>query len=148
MTDRTEARKAELREIEKQGGGVLHPAAVVEFARDKKTALHSAFDWNDTSAAAQWRLQQARNLIRVMVQIVEDPRGNEPLTVRMYTALAEDRAGDGENGYRYTPQLMTTATGRAAVLATALAELEAFQEKFAALTELADVFAAIRKARK
>lgn len=139
----TTARKAELRQIEKAGDGVLRPEAVVEFARNKKTALHSAFDWDDATAAESWRIQQARNLIRVMVQIVEDPRGNEPLTVRMYTALSEDT-----EGYKYTPQLLTTATGRAAVLATALAELEAFQEKYAALAELATVFAEVAKLRR
>ena len=145
MTERelTAKRKAELRKIEQENGGLLRPEAVVDFARNPKTALHDVFDWNDTTAAASWRLQQARAFIRVMVQIMPDPRSNdEPLRVRMYTALREDA-----EGYKYTPELMTTKAGRESVLATALAELESFQEKYAHLQELAGVFAECKRLR-
>ena len=140
--DINEARKTELRKIERANGGVLLPEAVVEYAKDESTALHSAFEWDDSAAAVAWRVHQARNLIRVMVQIVEDPRSSEPMTVRMYTALSED-----EEGYKHTPTLLRTPAGREAVLATARAELAAFERKYAHLEELAVVFSAIRKLR-
>jgi hypothetical protein len=42
--------------------GLLNPAGVVEWAAaNPESALHRQFEWNDTAAAAQWRLDQARN---------------------------------------------------------------------------------------
>ena len=136
------AQLAELREIEKQGGGVLHPETVVEYASDPKTALHSAFEWNDTEAARKYRIEQARKLIRVVCEY-EPHTGQE---VRAFVAIHAERYDDG--GYRHMPTLLTTKDGRQSVLETALWELDAFERKYKGLKELADVFAAIRKTRK
>jgi hypothetical protein len=43
--------------------GELTDDAVVQAARDPGHVLHGYFDWDDTTAAAKWRLQQARRLI-------------------------------------------------------------------------------------
>lgn len=52
-------------------GGVIHPADVVEAARDPGSAMHRQFEWNDGEAAEAYRLQQARALIRrVKVNVV------------------------------------------------------------------------------
>ena len=136
------AQLKELRKIEKQNGGVLHPKAVVMFARNPNTALHSAFDWDDTTAAQQWRMEQARRLIRVMVEIV--PHKGKNIRVSAFVALRSERYH--EAGYRYMPTLMTNEKGRQAVLQTALWELMAFQDKYRDLSELAEVFKAIEKA--
>ena len=42
----------------------LDPVAVVEDARDPTSPLHGFFEWDDTAAAQQYRLGQARQLIR------------------------------------------------------------------------------------
>lgn len=135
-------RLEELRTIERNGGGILHPEAVVEFAKNPATALHSAFEWDNTEAARQWRIQQARQLIRVVCEYT--PHSTEP--VKAFVALKADRYEDG--GYRYMPTLLRSKDGRDAVLKTALWELEAFQKKYQELEELAEVFAAIRKVKK
>lgn len=44
--------------------GRLDPADVVEAARDPASPLHGYFEWDDTEAARQHRLGQARQLIR------------------------------------------------------------------------------------
>jgi hypothetical protein len=139
---KTQARLKELRKIEKANGGVLQPDAVVAFAKNPKTALHDAFCWDDTEAAHQWRLQQARQLIRITITYEADARTD----VKAYVALRSERYEDG--GYRYMPLLMKTASGREEVLETALWELEAFEKKYSQLKELADVFAAIGRLRK
>lgn len=144
----TRTRLDELREIQRANGGLLMPAAVVAYATDEKTALHSAFCWDDTEAAHQYRIEQARRLIRVTVTLIE-PMGGKPQMVRAFVSLAQDRNGDdAEGGYRFIPHIMRTAEGRAAVLETALAELEAFQTKYRDLKELSDVFAELSKLRK
>lgn len=138
----TQARLAELRMIERENGGILQPEMVVEFASNPKTALHSAFEWNDTAAARKYRIEQARQIIRITVDYT--PHTAEP--VKAFIALRSDRYDEG--GYRHMPTLMKSAEGRDAVLQTALWELAAFQEKYKQLKELADVFEAIRKTRK
>lgn len=51
----------ELFTIEKQS--TLTPSAVVDVARDPNNPLHEHFEWDDTVAAQEHRLQQARVLI-------------------------------------------------------------------------------------
>lgn len=140
----TKARIAELQKIQATNGGVLYPADVVSFARNPKTALHAAFEWDDTKAAAAHRLEQARQLIRVVVDVEESERSD--ISVSAYVALRGDRKGEG--GYRSVSVLLRTARGRAAILDTAMWELAAFERKYAELQELCEVFAAIRKTRK
>ncbi len=63
-----------LEQIRAEGGGVLHPANVVEAAQDPASPLHADFEWDDGEAAIQHRLNQARTLIRAVVRIM--PAGN------------------------------------------------------------------------
>lgn len=44
--------------------GVLIPEQIVEAARDPASPLHEEFEWDDSVAAQQHRLNQARTLIR------------------------------------------------------------------------------------
>jgi len=86
---------AELLRIRKQSG-VLTPPAVVAAARPPEAPLHGAFEWDDTSAAEQYRLAQARRLIR-MVVLIDPPTGR---TVAQFHHInITGRAGDG----RYEP---------------------------------------------
>lgn len=66
---------AELEMLRAEAGGALVPEAIVEFARSANTALHAAFDWADSSAAAKWRLHQARQVIRAAVTMLPRPDG-------------------------------------------------------------------------
>jgi len=139
----TAARVKELKALQAKNAGVLYPADVVDFARNPKTALHSAFQWDDTKAAEAFRLHQARQLISVTVDVEASDRAD--LSVSAFIALRDDRKGEG--GYRSVSVLLETARGREAILDTAMWELDAFQRKYAELKELCDVFAAIRKVR-
>ena len=49
--------------------GLIQPEKVVEAASNPESPLHRYFEWDDSEAAHQWRLQQARRLIvRVVVR--------------------------------------------------------------------------------
>jgi hypothetical protein len=65
----------ELEMLRVQVGGELKPDDVVEFARSNNTALHSAFEWDDTEAAVKYRMQQAGQVIRVAVTMLPRPDG-------------------------------------------------------------------------
>ena len=56
--------EAELERIRRKNGGILTSERVVREAKDKKSVLHSEFEWNDSVAGHLHRLEQAGALIR------------------------------------------------------------------------------------
>lgn len=129
------ARVNELQSLSK--GGLLKPEAVVNHARDPSSALHACFEWDDTVAAHQHRLWQARQLI-VRVTVVP-AKGREP--VQAFVSLSDDRQDEG-GGYRATVSVMSDPARRAQLLAEAMADLDRLRAKYRGLEELAAVFQA------
>jgi len=133
--------REELEQIRSEHGGVLRAADVVEYARDPETALHQRFEWDDTKAAEQHRLWQARELIRVVVHT--QPASEMP--TRVYVSLNDDRRTDG-GGYRTLDDVMRSATMREALLKQAHADMVRFEATYRQLSELASVISAMRSA--
>ena len=133
--------KEELESVRNANGGVLRPADVVEYAKDESTELHSKFEWNESAAAAQYRLVQARELIRIVVK-VED---RDEISTRVYVSLCDDRKQKG-GGYRPLDDVMRSKGMRAALLEQAKAEMIRFSMKYKQLNELALVIDAMREA--
>ncbi len=67
-----------LESLAKEKGGKFVPKDVVELARRKASPLHDYFDWEDKTAAAKWRVEQARHLVRVL-KVKVDRDGDERL---------------------------------------------------------------------
>lgn len=87
----------ELQIIAEQNNGILRAEDVVAFAKNPQTVLHSYFDWDDTIAAHKWRLQQARQLIRVMVTVLPS---NNNVKYRIFVSMKDDRYNKNGGGYR------------------------------------------------
>lgn len=128
---------AELEAIEARHG-IVTPQAVVEFARDKNTALHNRFEWDDSEAAAKYRLEQARQILRVTVKYVGDVE-KRPITA--YCSLSSDRYSGG--GYRSTIRVLDDAERRAELLEQAKHEARQWAERYKELSELARIRMAI-----
>jgi hypothetical protein len=120
--------------------GLLRPAAVIEFASDPKTALHSKFEWDDTEAAHQYRLEQARSLIRCYIKIVE---GEKPEKMRAFVSLTTDRREGG--GYRALATVLSNDEMRRRLLADAYVLMRSFMVKYGNLRELSDVIEAMNR---
>ncbi len=129
--------KAELEIIRGQNSGILRPKDVVNFARDESTALHSHFEWNDDVAAVQFRLEQARRIVRFTVVVL--PNHNK--STHAYVSLTSDR----QNGdsYRHIADVMADPLARQHLLRQALDEVESWRQRHADLVELNEVFQAI-----
>lgn len=134
---KTPAIVSELELIRNRAGGVLKPNDVVEFAANPNTALHGQFEWDDTEAAREYRLYQARNLIRVMVTVLP----NTAKETRAYVSLVSDRSTDG--GYRTMADVLSDDARRAELLEMALADMRRWRDKYGELKELAAIFEAI-----
>ncbi len=119
----------------------LTPELVVKDARRENSPLHSAFEWDDDAAAHQWRLEQARGLLRKIVFIPDELPHSEPQ--RFYVHI-----GNGSPHYTSVIAAMSDEEKRRRILASALKELASFEHRYKGLEELADVFASVGKVRE
>ena len=139
----TEAIISELRSIAAKKDGLLKPEDVVEAARPANSPLHTRFTWDDSAAAHQFRLEQARKLIRTTIQYIEVDGKDQ--SFRIFCSLTPDRENEG-GGYRETTAILSNRRYRDQLLSDACAEMERFEAKYARLQELAGVIKEIRKA--
>lgn len=56
--------------LSSQNKGKITPKIVIQDAKPKNSVFHNYFEWDETKAAKQYRLQQARNLINHIVEVV------------------------------------------------------------------------------
>lgn len=124
-----------------QNNGEITPEAIVEAARLRSSPLHGCFEWDDTVAAREYRLSQARYLIRSVV--VETPTSDGPIEFRAYVSIAGDDAEEDAPPRRYMVIEKAMRDYSEEVLDIALKELKHFKEKYKALRQLQVVFAAI-----
>ena len=135
--------KQELEYISDQNNGVLRPIDVIEYAKDENTALHNCFEWDDSKAAHEHRLWQARQVIRVHVTVL--PGSNDP--VRAYVSLKTDRYASG-GGYRTISAVLQDKNMRDQMLREALEEFSVYEDKYNRLSELKPIFNAAKKVRQ
>lgn len=121
--------------------GELTPEDILADAQHDNSPLHSFFEWSDTEAARQYRLQQARGLIRSVVAVYV--REDRP-AVRTRAYVHVQRPGD-EPHYREASHAMSQKSTRDAVLKRALQELIGWQKRYHDLHEFADLFEAVEQ---
>lgn len=122
--------------------GKLVPATVLEDAQDTKSPLHELFEWNNTRAAEQYRIQQAGYLIRSLEVVVKTGKSEER-PVRAYVSVSEDK----ERHYEPIVSALTDPKYRNQVLDRAFKEFEAFERKYKDFEELALIFEAAAKVK-
>ncbi len=133
----------ELELIRKSHDGILRAEDVVEYATNPRSLLHDRFVWDDSEAAKQYRLEQARQLIRVSVVML--PGASEP--VRAFISLKSDREESG-GGYRSLPEVVNNGQLREQMLADARADAEVFRRKYDKLQEIQPIITAMDSAFK
>jgi hypothetical protein len=133
----------ELRRIADENDGLLEPVHVVEAARNAASPLHPHFEWDDSIAAQNYRIWQARDLL-IKVKVILDGPNETQVPTRVFVSLTPDRhSGDG---YRPLDVVLANTSLRNQLLEDALHEMERFQAKYATLRELTKVVGEMRKA--
>lgn len=122
----------------------LTPAKLVDVSRPEDAPLHKVFEWNDNRAAELWRCQQARTLINHIEVVYDDAPNAAPVPMFVQVMQVTNK----QIPYKETRVLMRSREGRDAVVAMALGEAKAFENKYARLTELSGIFAAIHEAQE
>ena len=139
---KTDKIKEELEAIAEGNGGILRGIDVIRFAQENQdSTLNSRFQWDDSKAGHQYRLQQARQLIRPHVTVVSD----DSPEVKVWVSLSGDRVQE-DGGYRRVESVMSNDLQRAALVREALKDANVWRTKWKDLEELRAIFAAIQEA--
>ena len=126
-----------------QKNGRLDPEAVVEESRDVNSVLHTIFDWNDTTAAAKYRVHQAQKYIgSICVKVIDsnvDVGG-----IRVYHCVREDK--DALRNYVTMTKIVNNDVAYDDLLHQAKADMNSFIMKYTYLDELKNVRVEMAKA--
>jgi hypothetical protein len=119
-------------QIEKEKG--LTAQTLLDANRAEGTPLHNEFEWNDSIAAEEYRLQQARHIINCLC-IKTESKKEQP--VRAFFKISDAESYENIN------VIVSSEDKYGRLLDTAMKELIAFETKYSSLTELSPVFKAI-----
>lgn len=108
----------ELERINEKHSG-LHPEHVVKESKPKTATLHACFTWDDAKAGEQWRLQEARGLIRCVHVVSEDGEDQGAAFVNVSVVDPEDES----SSHAYLP--VGTVVADADLFASAVSGLTA-----------------------
>jgi len=134
----------EIEKVRAAFGGDIAAEHVVKAASDSANPLHGIFEWDDSEAARQHRLTQARTLMRSIEVVYEEP---ERRPHRVYEVSHAAKRGDKQDAttYRTVEELMTDPASRDRLIGDAIKQAMAFRRRFQALRELQLIFEAIDK---
>ena len=123
-----------------QHGGVT-PEILLQEATKKRSVLHSCFEWDDTVAAQNYRLDQARYILR-QIEVVIEREDKEPLRIRAFHCVEDE-----EQCRRYITitQARSESEMWDQVVSRAMKEIKQWQDTYRGIKEFEVVFAAIAK---
>lgn len=107
----------------------VKPEDLLELARSETSPIHQYFDWNDTTAAEQYRLWQARQLIATVKVEWEGKEKN-----LYWNATITDEESD--RAYFSLEETLSDEKLHLQVLKMAIKELKYFQDKYDHIKEL------------
>jgi hypothetical protein len=115
----------------------LTAEAIVEAAQPLDAPLHPVFEWDDSVAAEQYRLVQARQLVRSVVLVSQPERNEHGPTVRAFVSLHRPEP-ERPQARIYKPILEALAVPdeREALLLGFQRELAALRQRYSALLEI------------
>jgi len=133
------------------------PDAVLKRAEHSRSPLHKHFTWDDSEAAAAYRIEEARTLIRgVVYEVIVDGqtdkpmRGFQPALVNIRSS-AEDEDEPRAAGYIRVERALDDEKLRAKIMEQAARELDAWVRRYntlEALVETASVKRIVSKIRQ
>ena len=112
---------------------------VVDASRPTDAPLHNAFEWDDKTAAEKYRQTQATSMIANLIVTVPVEDGEKD--TRAFVTLTE-RFSEGE--FENIKTVLTVTEKRDLLLERARKDAKIFADKYATLTELANVIDSIK----
>ena len=114
--------------------GTKSPQNIVDYAEEHPDSeLYKCFTWDDSKAANEWRKQEARQVVRLLV--FADDETKQPTQIRVLQKATD--------AYEPVKTIVRNNDEYAKLLARAKAELKAFRERYKQINELEKVLEAI-----
>lgn len=130
--------------------GAIKPEHVVEAARPDDAVLHDEIEWDEATAATEYRLQQARHLLRSAVVVYRRPDQTLTQPVRAFVKLVpsvddptlDNVAEDAVQPHVYLPirRVMDEPDLRQRLKRQAFSELSTWRQRYRDISEFAAVF--------
>lgn len=130
----------ELERVRKEFGE-LAADSIVRAAGRRGSALRPEFEWNDDVAGHEYRMEQARRLLRAIHVVYLGDDGQEHET-RWYQVIPDD-AKPGLDVYYNVEQILAEPSYRETVVTTARRELIAYRDRYRSIEALYGVHQAI-----
>jgi hypothetical protein len=115
--------------------GLVQPEKVVEAASNPDSPLHRYFEWSDSEAAHQYRLQQARKLV---VRVVVKDASRKPIRVNVTIRKAD---GTQRRGYVPVERALTDEDMCAQVIHDVKRGLVSYRTRLAAFDQTQGIVA-------
>lgn len=135
--NQTEQIAKEVEALRRPDGLILAEDVVAWAQSNPDSALHSQFEWDNSEAAKQYRIWQARRVIAVCVRADDG--------ARKLVSLSIDRTS---GGYRSVDDVISNDELRRILVNDALAEFKRVRAKYQHVKELVSVYEEIDKAEK
>lgn len=119
---------------------------VVAAAEKKTSAMHNEFLWNDEKAAEEYRLEQARSLMRSLVTVIDAPdQLSGSITVRAYENVELGEGLKSRNAYVSTKKVLSIPELREQVIGRLDDEIREAEQTAAKYQYLCKQFEEVKK---
>lgn len=136
---------AVLNELAVTHGGRITPRIVVDAARPADSPMHNVFEWDDPRAAELYREDQARHVLS-SIRILQRDEGKAQTTIlHAFVNLTEQIGDEKERAYVPLARVLSHDDLLNQAVNNALAELRAFEDRYASFDQIAK---AVRSARE
>lgn len=124
----------------------LTPRQVLCDAQKRSSPLHDLFEWDNNVAAGEYRLVQARLLLRSVTVVFVNEDGDRTKAREVRSFIHFDGTTERSEGcYVGTERVLAEDDLRARMVSRALAEAQSWRTRYEHLNELATVFTAIER---
>lgn len=117
----------------------LTPTILVKVASDPQHPLHERFEWDDTIAAHEYRLVQARELIRMAVVRIPNELTDGTTRIRAFHPVTQP---DGKSIYEPIENIIQDNLKKTLLLRQAEREWRSLKQRYQHLAEFMDLVAA------
>jgi hypothetical protein len=140
---KAEVAGAEIERLSLKYSGELSARQLLEESKGPQAPLHKCFEWDDSKAAKQYRIEQAGVLLSSIRVIVEDEKKNETPHIAFVSVQTE-------RGRKYVSvgKAMSKETYKMQVLGEALQQLKAATKRYEDLSELGGIRREVDKAER
>ena len=142
---RADVAHTEIEKLRKKNHGDVSAEDLVKAAKAKKNALHPEFEWDDSLAGHEYRLEQGRRVLRSLVVVRSDIPTDRPQRRYETRRVPQTNSDKPERSHVYSSMedIMANPDSRAELLGRALSDLIRIRNRYRDLQELSLVLRAI-----